>query len=185
MSASQILTEVYQAHVEHFGEPDESWVFDDGKERGAYPDRVEVMLWRPTFDCDIATFATIGMADRPMIGATHRAELHFALRASLERHDELTVARFLANLAMYPFQIGSFLDWWHTISEPGAIPFYSRARCILLHPEFVRDGWSRIETTECEVRILNVVPITEAEKALKERSRIADALSEVDMFSPR
>jgi hypothetical protein len=185
MSASQILTEVYQAHVEHFGEPDESWVFDDGKNGGAYPDRIDVLVWRPTDECEIATFATIGMSDRPMIGAAHRAELHFAIKARLEQREEHSIARFLANLAMYPFQIGSFLDWWHTISQPGVIPFFSRARCVLLHPEFVRDGWSWIETSVSDVRILNVVPITEEEEALKEKSRIADALSVVDILTPR
>lgn len=185
MAASQILQDVYGAHVDHFGEPNDSWVFDDGKRSDIYPNRIDVLVWGATTDCDITTFSTIGMSDREMLGAEHRAELHFAVRLTLPEEDRVAIARFLANLAMYPFQIGSFLDWWHIIADPGKIPLYSCAHCVLLHPRFVQSGWDTIQTAEGEVHILNVIPITREERALKEKARIADALSSVDMFSPR
>ncbi len=185
MSVSQIAKEVYRAHIEHFGEPGDSWVFDDGRRSDVFPDRVDVMFWPVTDDCDMSTFSTIGMSDRPMVGAKHRAELHFAIRARLESSDAAAVARFLANLSMYPFQIGTALDWWHTISHPGKIPLFEAASCVLLHPRFVPNGWEKVETEFGDVRILNVVPITPKEKDLKEKARIADALCGVDIFSPR
>ncbi|MES2697682.1 MAG: suppressor of fused domain protein [Verrucomicrobiota bacterium] len=185
MSVSQIAKEVYHAHVDHFGEPADSWKFDDGKRSDVFPDRIDVMFWPTDADCGISTFATVGMSDRPMVGANYRVELHFSLRLSLQRAAAAPVARFLANLAMYPFQIGAALDWWHTISQPGPIPFFREASCVLLHPHFVPNGWDAISTKSGDVRILNVVPITPAEKALKMKSRIADALSGIDVFSPR
>lgn len=185
MSASNILQEVYQAHIDHFGEPDDSWTFDDGKESAIYPNRIDVFIWSATAECDITTFSTIGMSDRKMSGAAHRAELHLGLRLKTEKEDDALIARFLANLAMYPFQIGSFIDWWHTVSKPGKIPFHTSADCVLFHPRFVSEGWDSIATSSGEVRILNVIPITKKEKDLKSRALIADALSGIDVFSPR
>jgi len=62
MAASQILQDVYRAHVEHFGEPNDSWVFDDGKRGDVYPNRIDVFVWDATADCDISVVldATIG-----------------------------------------------------------------------------------------------------------------------------
>lgn len=183
--ASRILQQVYAAHVEHFGDPDELWVFDDGRSAVGYPKRLDVLLWRATQECDIATFATIGMSAVPMNGAVHRAELHFALRKQLSTQDERSVAFFLANLAMYPFQIGEFIDWWHTVANPGTIPFATKATCILLHPRFVVEGWDTIVTSEADVHLLNAVPITPEEKSLKSTSLISTALKSIDVFSPR
>jgi hypothetical protein len=42
MPAASILQQIYRAHIEHFGEPDRSVVFDDPKEINGFPNRVDV-----------------------------------------------------------------------------------------------------------------------------------------------
>jgi hypothetical protein len=143
------------------------------------------LIWNANDECDITTFATIGMASLPLPKANHRVELHFAVRKSLEQSQISDVSCFLANLAMYPFQIGEPIDWWHTLSHPGEIPLFSTAKCLLLHPRFVKEGWDSIATDEGDVHILNAVPITKEEKDLRIVSAILDRLSEVDIFEPR
>src|SRR5215831_14185895 len=185
MPAAPVLQQIYRAHIEHFGEPDCSLVFDDGKQIDGFPSRVDVFIWNPDDESDMTTFATIGMASLPLPKASHRAELHFAIRKSLDQKEIHGVSYFLANLAMYPFQIGEPLDWWHTLSNPGEIPLFLTAKCVLLHPRFVKEGWDSITTDEGDVHILNVVPITQSEKDLRKVSAILDRLQEVDIFEPR
>jgi hypothetical protein len=184
MPFASILQQIHRAHIEHFGEPDQPLVFDGARQIDGFPDRVDVLIWNPDDECDITTFATIGMASLPLPKANHRAELHFAVRKSLEQRQLSDVSRFLTNVAMYPFQIGEPLDWWHTPSNPSEIPLFLTAKC-LLHPRFVNDGWDSIATNEGDVHILNVVPITKEEKDLREISAILDRLDEVDVFEPR
>jgi Suppressor of fused protein (SUFU) len=185
MSAPRLLQQVCREHIEHFGEPTDSIVFDDGKPIEGFPNRIDVFMWDADTKCDMTTFATIGMAAEPLPKAKHRAELHFAVRRSLTKKDAYAVARFLANLAMYPFQTGEPLDWWHTLSHPGDIPLFQTAQCVLLHPRFVENGWDSISTDGGEVHILNVIPITREVKDLRNVSAILDRLAEVDMFEPR
>ena len=141
-------------------------VFDDGKPLAGFPARIDVFIWDPTDDCNMSTFSTIGMSAIPL-QATHRAEVHFSIRRLLSNSEKHDAARFLANLAMYPFSIDEPLDWWHTISRPGNIPLYRAAECVLLHPRFANGGWDSIATSEGEVRLWNVVPITQEERALR------------------
>jgi hypothetical protein len=184
--APPLLRKIYREHIEHFGEPAHSIVFDDRKQQNdGFPSRIDVLIWIPDDQCEMTTFATIGMASLPLPKARHRAELHFALRRSLDQKQMHAVSRFLANLAMYPFQIGEPLDWWHTLSNPGQIPLSLTTTCVLLHPRFVKDGWDIITTDEGDVHILNVVPITTEEKELREVSAILDRIQEVDIFEPR
>ena len=186
MPAAPILRKIYHEHIEHFGEPAHSIVFDDRKQQSdGLPSRIDVLIWIPDDQCEMTTFATIGMASLPLPKATHRAELHFAVRRSLDQTQIQEVSHFLANLAMYPFQIGEPLDWWHTLSNPGQIPLFFTAKCLLLHPRFVKDGWDTIITEEADVHILNVVPITQEEKDLRNVSAILDRIQKVDIFEPR
>jgi len=180
-----IVQEVYREHVKHFGEPADIITFDDGKPLDGFPNHIDVFVWDADDSCDITAFSTIGMSDVPLPKATHRCELHFSVRKLLNAKQKNQVAFFLANLAMYPFQIGTALDWWHTLSEPGKIPLFTSTECILLHPRFVKEGWDTIKTRECDVHLLNVVPITREEKDLKQISAILDRIADVDMFLPR
>lgn len=185
MSAPPILRKVYDEHIDHFGEPSESITFEDGKLIDGFPPRIDVLIWHADDQCDMTTFSTIGMAVAPLAKASYRAELHFSVRRTLSREETNHVARFLANLAMYPFQVGEPVDWWHTLSNPGNIPLFKTAQCVLFHPRFVKDGWDSISTDEGEVHILNVIPITREEKDLRKVSAIQDRLEELDMFDPR
>jgi hypothetical protein len=185
MSVPPILREVYREYLAHFGEPAHSIVYDDGKVPEGYPSRVDVFVWEPDEECEMCTFATIGMSAVPLPKAKHRAELHFAVRRALGMEEIGEVTRFLANLAMYPFQTGEPLNWWHTLSNPGKIPLYTSTGCLLLHPRFAGNGWDRIETDEACVHFLNVVPITREEKDLRQISAILDRLDGIDLFEPR
>ena len=163
---SSIAPRVYAEHLDQFGEPDNCIVFDDkpmlSGEGAQIPSRIEVYAWHPTPDLDITTFATIGMSDKPMTGAKHRAELHFAVRKTLSEEEQHACSLFLANLATYPFQDNTSLDWWHTIQDPGNIPQFPNARSVLLYPRFVEDGWEEIHVDGLVVKILNVIPISAA-----------------------
>jgi hypothetical protein len=185
MSAPRLLQHVYREHIEHFGEPTDSIVFDDGKSMEGLPPRIDVFIWDADDKCAMTTFATIGMAAVPLPKADHRAELHFAVRRSLSQKEKHNVGQFLANVAMYPFQIGEPIDWWHTLSNPGDIPLFETAKCLLLYPRFVKGGWDTIPTARGDVHILNVIPITREEKHLRDVSAILERLAEVDMFEPR
>lgn len=166
--ASKLLKTVYQEHINRFGEPDSALRFG-GKEplsgEEHIPDFIDILVWEPDEDIDIITFATVGMSDKPMPGAAHRAEVHFAVRGNYSREEISKTAAFLANIAVYPFLQNTSLDWLQLLSDPGEIPSFTEAEFILLHPEFVEGGWATIEEPGEElVKILNVVPITGQER---------------------
>ena len=188
---SALSCQVYQQHIEHFGEPHDGIVFDDSTAANALPDhlppRIEVLVWHPTPDLDISTFSTIGMSDKPMRDAEHRAELHFAVRMKLSPHEINACARFLANVANYPFHYGTHFDWWHKLLDPGAIPLFVNAKSILLHPRFVDDGWDHIHCEDgTHVKLLNVMPISAEAYKLKSRQELMDYLWDElgDPFTP-
>ncbi|WP_035615173.1 suppressor of fused domain protein [Haloferula sp. BvORR071] len=185
MGAPPFLREVYREHIDHFGEPTDSIVFDDRVPCAGYPERIDVLIWDADDDCDMTTFATIGMSSIPLPNAIYRAELHFAVRRHLDANGKQELGRFLANLAMYPFQTGEPLDWWHTLRDPGSIPLYQAASSALLHPRFVDEGWDTSMIGDQEVRILNVVPITPTERNLRQINLIQDTLAGIDIFEPR
>ena len=186
MSAPPIAREVYRAYVEHFGEPDESIVYDDPKGPPLDPSRIDVMIWVAA-ECNVTTFATIGMCTQPMEGAAHRAELHFGVRRRLDEGELRSCSLFLANLATYPFHYRTHLDWWHRLQNPGEVPLFPSARAVLFHPRFGPDGWDTIETEEGLVKLLSVVPLNEEEARMKQISAILDRWAEerLDFFVPR
>jgi hypothetical protein len=187
MGASPIVREVYREHIEHFGEPDQSIVYEDQAAPSDRPNRIDIFVWNASADADITTFSTIGMAATPMRGARHRAELHFSIRCELDRHVIGETSKFLANLAIHPFLNNVYFDWWHKVREPGSIPLYSHASAILFHPKFVDTGWDTIEFEGTSVKILNVVPITPDEYEMRPLSRLFDHWAEIgiDLFEPR
>ena len=144
---SDLVRAVYFEHIDYFGEPNHSIRFGDGTIREGeehFPPLLDVMIWRADDSLDITTFSTIGMSERPMDGVEFRAELHFAVRqSSLTEADEHEIALFLANLATYPFQNRTNLDWWHSLRDPGRIPLFSDGMTILFHPRFVKEGGIR------------------------------------------
>src|SRR5262245_45804075 len=98
MGPSPIIRQVYREHIQHFGEPDESIVYEDQNAPPDRPARIDVFVWNASADADITTFSTVGMAATPMKGAEHRAELRFSIRRILDRSTIGNVSKFLANL---------------------------------------------------------------------------------------
>ncbi len=188
MPADPILKSLYHHHLDHFGEPDEGIVFDDPPPlNDTFPSRIDVFIWQPTADCDVTTFATIGMAARPMSGSRHRAELHFGIRDSLTPANQRKVAAFMANLAIYPFYHQTSFDWWHRIRQPGKIPMFPSCPSLFFHPRFVADGWDTVVFQDTDIRLLNIIPVTQAEYDLgspaKALAYMAD--NELDFLTPR
>ena len=79
MGPSRIVRKVYDEHIWNYGEPDESFVYENASPAPGFPGRIDGFVWNANAECDIATFSTIGMSDQPMEGAKHRAELHYAI----------------------------------------------------------------------------------------------------------
>jgi hypothetical protein len=130
------------------------------------------------------------MSDRQMNGADYFAELHFGYRARLAKDERLQVARFLANVAQYPFDHDLKLDWWEVIKRPGSHLPFAGCRHVLLHPRFTKDGLDQLEDPDGLVKLLWVVPITPLERHLlvdHGRSTLTRHLQEnhIDLFADR
>jgi hypothetical protein len=183
---------VSKEHILRFGEPDLALAYDESKALPATIPALKhllVMCWRPTQEVDITTFATIGMSARPVPGASYRLELHFSLRGRIADDVERSVTRFLANLANYPWDHERALDWWHVLRNPGRIPAFPNCSSVLLHPRFTPEGWDHLHHENEVVRLLNVVPITEAEReraAAATRDLLQDwEKDDIDIFVDR
>jgi len=174
---SAIAGAMFDEIVERFGDPSRTWRFEAPPDARDVPDAIDVFAWDATPQVRITNLATVGMCDRPMVGAGHRAELHFAVRGELGAPDLERAAALLADLAAFPFLTGRALDWWHTIARFGPFPGYSGCSAVLLHPAFAHGGWDRVDSGGVVVRILNVVPITDDEMATA-RERGVGALME-------
>lgn len=191
--AGRITQKVYQAYLDHFGEPDRSRRFGDGSCQPGeehFPSWIDVFIWRGDEEIDITTFATIGVSEKPMEECSHRAEMHFAIRREFTEAEENQVCVFLANLAVYPFHHRTHFNWWHTLGTPGNIPLFSDEMAVLLHPAFVEEGWDYVNVDNLTVKILNVVPITQEERAMVRQQGAQSLLNlweeqEIDIFAPR
>lgn len=169
MPAPAVLRDVFNGYRAHHGEEDDGFVFED-ETSGAPISRLEVLVYRPTTRSDTTSFVTIGMATNEMPalpgpGGGGRAELHFERRGRLARADENAVGIQLANLAVYPFLTGEQLNWGHMISLNGEFPTFPGCRAVFLVGPLTDNGLDYLHTTAGSVRIVNVIPITEAERA--------------------
>lgn len=156
--------------------------------------RLDVLVYRPTSTTDMTSFASIGMAEKEMPvapgpGGGGRAELYFRRRGPLPRSDEYAIAVRLANLAIHPFVTGQQLNWGHIIGFGDDFPTFPGCRAVFLAGPLSAGGLDYVRTSGGAVRVINVVPITEAER---ERGRslppldFARALLEqVDIFTER
>jgi hypothetical protein len=185
MGPSTIVKTVYDEHIRNYGEPEESFVFEDPEPALGVPGRIDIMAWNTDDPSDTVTLSTIGMSDKPMKGANHRAELHFAIRKRLTKEEMEKLGQFMSNLALHPFLTNSYFDWWHTIADPGNIPLFHRAIGVWLLPPYVPQGWAKIKVESTEIRILNVVPVTKEEMDIKNIKQRLQALEGIDIFTPR
>jgi hypothetical protein len=184
MPASPLLREVYKVYLARWGEPTRSKVFDGGTP--ALP-RTDVLVWDAETPDGVTVLGTLGMADRPMDGVPHRAELQFAVRGVLSPRDYDRVTAFLASVSLYPLTNHCHLDWWHTMPYAGDIPMFPGFRTVLLHPKFAPDGIDEIATSEGLVKILYVVPLNAEEVRTRPLSALFGRWStnNVDLFSAR
>ncbi|XVQ11641.1 suppressor of fused domain protein [Spirillospora sp. CA-255316] len=167
MSAPPILRDVFRALQNTWGEEDHGYLFENGP---GPLSRIDVLVYRRTGTSDMTSFATIGMAVEPMPatpgpGGGGRVELQFARRDLLDQGDEYAIAEQLANIAAYPWITGSQVNWGHTISLSGDFPTFPGCRSVFLSGPLTPEGWDYIRTGDDVVRIINVVPITDAERA--------------------
>ncbi|HJL19059.1 MAG TPA: suppressor of fused domain protein [Sandaracinaceae bacterium LLY-WYZ-13_1] len=190
MPAPLILRDVYKQHIQHWGQDDEGYTYERTEE-GAQPlSRLDVFVYRPRGGREITTFATIGMAAREMPDEGGRAELHLTLRGEPSRELERAIATQLANLACFPWQNGGgALGWGEIVPLPRDFPGFEGCDAVFLAGPFEEGDWDWIETAEGPVRIINVVPITGAERQEARRERpsafLAALRARVDVFAPR
>lgn len=189
---TSIVAQVYREHIDKFGDPFRSVRYENppSDSDDIYPSFIDVMIWSPDDEVNITTFSTIGMSEKKMRGADHRAELHFSVEGLL--NDELMsqITLFMANVSLYPFMNDSYFDWGHTLPNIDSVPGFPAARSLLFHPAFMEEGWDLIATDEADVKIINIIPITKDEHVLSKEKGINAMLDYMDeqgisFFTPR
>ncbi|MEU4342408.1 suppressor of fused domain protein [Nocardia sp. NPDC023852] len=191
MPAPPILRGVFQDLQTNWGPEDDGYLFDKGP---SPVDRLDVVVYRPTDAIEMTSFATVGMAIEEMpapSGKTRglRAELRFARRGAVDKEQEHAIARQLANVAIYPWLTGGGLDWGHMIRLDDDFPTFPGCRAVFLSGPFLPDGQDCVRIGDDVVRIVNVVPITEAEReragTMRSGDFLYDLLDSTDIFSAR
>ncbi|GAB4585694.1 suppressor of fused domain protein [Nocardia sp. NPDC127526] len=191
MGASPLLRGVFRDLRESWGLEDDGYVFEGGP---GPIGRVDVFIFHPADDVPMTSFATIGMSagelpTTPGPGNGGRAELRFACRGWLDRSVEEAIARQLANLAVYPWLTGNQVNWGHMIELDEDFPGFPGCDAIFVAGPLTPNGQDCIWIDDEPIRIMNVVPITDAERAHARRMRPGDFLEElmanVDIFTSR
>jgi hypothetical protein len=168
MGASPIIRQVYREHIARWGEPDDSIVYENDDSPDGPLARIDIFVWLASADRDITWFSTIGMADSPMSGADHRAEMHFGIRCHLDPTTVREVSLFLANLSAVPFQNNTFFDWWHTVRWPAGISLFPSTMGLVFYDGLTLEGWDTITFDGTLVKILNIIPITAEEYRIRD-----------------
>ena len=184
MVEEQILKDVYQFYLDLFGAADDFYKFKDKEESKHFPKRIDICVWHADEECDITIFTTLGMSSIPMIDG-HRAELNFAIRKKLSEEEIKEVSDFLVNFAMLPFHYKNKMDWWDIIPVGKDIPLFKSTEHIVLHPKFSEDATDLIRADRRDVKIFNLIPITNEEKDLHVVSKITEHLMSFDFLTPR
>jgi hypothetical protein len=191
MPAPPVLRDVFNDYRARWGEEDDGFLFED--EHGPIS-RLEVLVYRPANATDVTAFATIGMAGQEMSaapgpGGGGRAELHLRRRGELARIQERNIALRLANLAVHPFRTEAQLNWGHLIGFGEDFPTFPGCQAVFLSGPLSAGGLDYVRTSVDDVRIINVVPITEAERELGRTLPPVDfahsLLEHVDVFAER
>ena len=158
MGASPLLRDIFRARKERWGDDDDGFTFERPDER------LDVFVYRSNDEIPMTTFATVGMAARTLPGTDERAELHLARRGRVSPEEENAIAVQPANLASHPWENDTSFAWGHLVGLQREFPTFFGCHAVFLGGPFVEGGWDVIDTAEGSVRILNVVPITEAER---------------------
>lgn len=149
------------------GEEDTGYTFDGGS--GVFG-RVDVMVYAGREEAGVTSFATIGMAvelmPAPDARAGGRAELRLHRRGAVGEREREQIAVLLANLTSYPWTVGRALGWGELVSFPSDIPTFPGCRRAFLAGPWIQGQLGSIQTSAGAVRILNVIPVSEAEREL-------------------
>lgn len=167
---ASVPTERMRALYHHFaddwGEPEDLIWFDPKLASVECAlERIHVGVWPSDEECDVNSFVTFGMSEMEMgdTGSGSRVELQFAARGSYSRDEIHNAARFLANVAEYPFANNLTLDWWHSLGHAGKVPFFENVTKILFRPSFTGDACSYSGYGAETIKFLFIVPLTEDE----------------------
>lgn len=157
---------LYWHFSDKWGEPEYLIWFDPAK--AAIPgklERIQIGVWPSDEECEVNTFISFGMSELEMAGniSCSRAEFQFAVRGELSSTQIHEGAKYLANLAEYPFSNALGLDWWHRIKNAGAVPFFGGARRLLLRPPFSDSQCGDCTFDGDKIKFLFVVPLYENE----------------------
>lgn len=188
MPAPTILRDVFHALRAELGEEDTGITFDNGP----LPlDRIDVMVYGAAAPLTTTVFATVGMSVEPMAPrdgrAGGRAELRLLRQGAVEPRDQGLIARQLANLATYPWTVGRPLGWGETVSFDDDVPTFPGCRSVFLAGPWGGRAGS-IATTTDAVRVINVVPISDAERtralSAHPEAFFSDLLDARNIFAP-
>jgi Suppressor of fused protein (SUFU) len=191
MPAPPVLRDVFNAHRAAWGEEATGYVFENGP---GPVRRLDVLVYRPTADVDLTSFVTVGMAVEPMPaapgpGGGGRAELQLSRQGRLDEAGEHAVAAQLANLAVYPWATGQQMNWGHVVGLGREFSAFPGCRAAFLSGPLSSTGRDYIDTTSGPVRIINVVPITDAERArartLPPIEFVQSLMAQVNIFAGR
>jgi hypothetical protein len=177
-------------HMEQsWGVPDEGHVFTGGPVPLA---RLDVLVYRPHDPTGMTSFATVGMAVGTMPGDARgggRAEVWCSRRGPLDGADEAAVATRLADLAVRPWVTGEPVDWGDIVPLDRDFPTFPGCPAVFLSGPLTPGGTESIETADGRVRVVHVVPITEAERERARELPLVDTVTgltaQADIFAPR
>lgn len=185
MPAPAIVREVFHSYRDSWGEEDDGHMFDQVP---APLERIDVLIYRPTAELDMTSLATVGMAGAEMPSGG-RAELRFAREGRLGPADENAIATQLANLAVHPLIARTPIGWGEIIGLEDEFPTFPGCPAVFLSGPFTAEGRGYIDTAEGKVRVINVVAITEAERAqartMPPIDFLQDLMDRVNIFTAR
>ncbi|KJY41994.1 hypothetical protein VR41_09850 [Streptomyces sp. NRRL B-1568] len=190
MPAPAIARDVFRSLRDELGDEDSGLTFENGP---GPLDRIDVMVYQAKEPSGVTVFATIGMSVESMPlrdgqGAGGRAELRLYRRGLVGVQEQGLIATRLANLAGYPWAVGRSLDWGEMVSFPDDVPTFPECRRAFTAGPWVQGQLGSVETSVENVRILNVIPITESERAralsLRPETFFSDLLDARDVFTP-
>jgi hypothetical protein len=157
---------LYHHFTEKWGEPEHLIWFDPNQAgRKCALEKIHIGVWPSDEECDVNSFVSFGMSEVEMggSGSSNRAELQFAIRGNLTNEEIHEVARFLANVAEYPFANNLTLDWWHSLGDSGKVPCFPEVSKILFRPSFSDSACSDATYQNETIKFLFIVPLTEEE----------------------
>lgn len=157
---------LYHHFADKWGEPEHLIWFDPHlADRNCVLKKIHIGVWPSDDECDVNSFVSFGMSEAEMgcSGSGARAELQFAVRGKLTYEQIHEAARFLANVAEYPFANNLTLDWWHSLRDAGKVPCFPEVSKILFRPSFSESACSDAVFGNETIKFLFIVPLTEEE----------------------